>query len=207
MEGIPGWASQNLKQPDEGTISHNGRMRRGGERQAPREVDDGDGRAAWPTATTCAVADDDGCAGWPMTSIARSPSLRRGVVAVAVEGRRRRSGGGVGLAGSGLGQRRRRLAGEVSARSPSSRSPLSLQPSPSPTPDSAAPCCLTGRLADNSALDSDTPGTPAQRRLVGRLADNWLALLFKAVELLLAVAMASGGADRRAGGAVGERRG
>uniref|UniRef100_A0A0E0R9D7 Uncharacterized protein n=1 Tax=Oryza rufipogon TaxID=4529 RepID=A0A0E0R9D7_ORYRU len=160
MEGIPGWASQNLKQPDEGTTSHNG-----------------------------------------------CPGSR--VVAVAVEGRRRRSGGGVGLAGSGLEQQRRRLAGEVSARSPSSRSPLSLQPSlsPSPTPDSAAPCCLTGRLADNSALDSDTPGTPAQRRLAGRLADNWLALLFKAAELLLAVAMASGGADRRAGGAVGERRG
>lgn len=115
----------------------------------------------------------------------RIPFPRLRVIAVAVEGRRRRSGGGVGLADR---PRRARLP---ASRAVASSAPLSLQPSPSPTPDSAAPCCLTGRLADNSALDSDTPGTPAQRRLVGRLADNWLALLFKAVELLLAVAMAS----------------
>uniref|UniRef100_A0A0E0RCF7 Uncharacterized protein n=1 Tax=Oryza rufipogon TaxID=4529 RepID=A0A0E0RCF7_ORYRU len=147
----------------------------------------------------------------PLPSAAGSSPSRRGsspLRAVTIEGRRR-SGGGVaqirpGLAGSGLGQRRRRLAGEVSARSPSSRSPLSLQSSPSPTPDSTAPCRLTGRLADDSAA----PGTPAQRRLADRLADDWLALLlFKAAELLPAVAMVAGGADRRAGGAVGERRG
>lgn len=67
----------------------------------------------------------------------------------------------------------------------------------------------------DSALDSAAPGTSAQRRLVHRLADDWLALLlFKAAELLPAVAdlparrsMAAGGADRRVGAAVGERRG
>uniref|UniRef100_A0A0E0D846 Uncharacterized protein n=1 Tax=Oryza meridionalis TaxID=40149 RepID=A0A0E0D846_9ORYZ len=104
-------------------------------------------------ASATQVADGDGRAGWPTTLVARSPPLRRGVVAVAVVGSSPlewRRGGQIrpGLAGSGLGQRRRRLAGKVSAWSPSSRSPLYLQPSP--TPDSAA-----------SRVASPTTGSPS----------------------------------------------